>query len=452
MKDLLHGLLRRRDADASRELQLRQLSQSIRLEEQANPQLVRLTLLTVSLAILMFIVWSAQASINELARAPGEVVPEGLQRTVQHLERGIVAEILVREGQLVNQGELLLRLDGSAVRTDLARARSKELSLSVQAARLRAFIANLTPEFTSFAGADPEFVAEQQAIFESMLAARQEEREVIKSQIAQKRESIALLRSRQETTAANLALAADLFRRYDRLHRQGHFPRVKLIEAEQELNSLRGEAGELASEVRQAEVGLQEFEDRLASLDARHRDETYQQLNALEAELRQNRSLITEYQEQVDRLQLRAPIHGLVKGLSFNTIGAVVAPGQVLMEIIPLDEVLVVEVRISPKDIGHLSVGQPVQVRISSYDVGRYGSVAGVLESLSATTFVGEAGERFYRGRIRLDQNHVGDDSTENPILPGMTVVADIITGNKTILGYLLKPIQISLKTAFTER
>jgi membrane fusion protein, adhesin transport system len=452
MKELLQRLLRRRDSNTSRELQLRHLSQSIRLEEAANPQLVRATMLMISLAILTFVVWSAQASINELARAPGEVVPEGLQRTVQHLEGGMVAEILVREGQVVGAGELLLRLNGSAVRTDLTRARSKELSLSVQGARLRAYIAHRAPDFTGFAGADPQFVGEQQAVFESMLAAEQEEREVIKSQIGQKRESIALLHSRQKTGTANLALAADLYQRYDRLYRQGHFPRFKLIEAEQALNSLKGEVVEVASQVRQAEVALKEFEDRLTSLDARHRDDAYQQLNALEAELRQNRSLIAEYQERVDRLSVRAPIHGLVKGLTINTIGAVVAPGQVLMEIIPLDEVLVVEVRISPKDIGHLSVGQPVQVRVSSYDFGRYGSVAGVLESLSATTFVGERGERFYQGRVRLDQNHVGNDPTANPILPGMTVMADIVTGNKTILGYLLKPIQLSLKTAFTER
>jgi adhesin transport system membrane fusion protein len=451
MKGLVQRVLNR-DPGSSRELQLRHLSQSIRLEEAANPQLVRLTLLTVSLAIFLFIVWSAQASIDELTRAPGEVVPEGLQGTVQHLEGGIVAEIVVEEGQVVSQGEVLLRLDGSGVRTDLTRAHAKQLSLSMQAERLRAFIANTAPDFARFAGADPEFVAEQQAIFQSMLDARQEEREIIKSQIAQKQESIALLQTRQQTIAANLALAADLFQRYDRLYRQGHYPRFKLIEAEQKLNSLQGEAAEIASEGRQAQVALQEFEDRLASLDARHRDDAYQQRNALEAELRQNKEVTAELQDRVDRLQIRAPIHGIVKGLSVNTVGAVVAPGQVLMEIVPLDETLVVEVRILPKDIGHLSIGQPVQVRISSYDFGRYGSVAGVLESLSATTFVGEHGERFYRGRIRLAQSHVGEDAIENPILPGMTVMADIVTGNKTILEYLLKPIEASLKTAFTER
>ena len=122
------------------------------------------------------------------------------------------------------------------------------------------------------------------------------------------------------------------------------------------------------------------------------------------------------------------------------------------MEIVPLDRQLVVELRIPPKDIGHLKIGMPVQVKVSTYDFSRYGSISGALEFISPTTFIGERGERFYRGRVKLDQNYVGQDPNQNVIVPGMTVMTDIITGDKTVMAYLLKPIHNSIETALTER
>jgi HlyD family secretion protein/adhesin transport system membrane fusion protein len=435
-----------------REAQLRHLSQSARLEEQSNLRLIRLTLVIVSLAILAMLGWAAQARVSELARAPGEVVPEGSQRSVQHLEGGIVSAIAVREGQLVAQGERLLELDGSGLREDLSRARIKQQTLQVQAERLRAFIAGRAPDFAPFAAAPASYLAEQAASFRSMVAASREERRVVEAQIAQKEEALGQLGARKGTVALNLELVEDLHERYRGLFGRGYLTRSRLVESEQELNRLRGEAAEIDNQIRQAAVALQEFRSRLGSLAAGHRDEAWRQLDAIEAELRQNQEVIAKLDGQVGRLELRAPVRGLVKGLAVNTIGAVVAPGQVLLEIVPLDETLMVEIRIPPQHIGHLSLGQPVQVRVSSYDFGRYGAVQGTLASVSATTFTGPTGERFYRGRVRLAQHHVGSDPVANPILPGMTVMADIVTGDKTVLDYLLKPIERSLKTAFTER
>lgn len=432
--------------------QLRYLAQSTRLEEITNLRLIRVTLLTVSFAILVFIGWSAQATISEMSRAPGEVVPEGSQRTVQHLEGGSVTDILVRNGQIVDKGQTLIVLSGSGIDEDLGRARSKQLSLRIKAERLRAFIADREPDFATFDDASERYVDQQNQSFRSMVKARQNEKKIVSAQITQKNETVALLQARKETASQELKLVSDLHRRHAKLFRQGYLTRSKLIETERQLNSLLGESTELDNQIRQAKVTLFEFENRLSSLDANHRDDAHRQLDDLEAELRQNREIVIKLERRAARLQIPSPIRGIVKGLAINTVGAVVAPGQLIMEIVPLDEKLVVEVRIPPQHVGHLRLGQAVQVRVSSYDFGRYGSVSGELETISATTFVGERGERFYRGRVRLDKNFVGSDSTVNTILPGMTVMADIITGEKTILDYLLKPIQQSIKTAFTER
>ncbi len=435
-----------------RDVQLRYLAQSTRLEEVSNLRLVRLTLLTVSIAILVFIAWSAQAKISEMSRAPGEVVPEGSQRTVQHLEGGRVAEILIRNGQIVEQGAPLVVLDASGIQEDLKRARSKQLSLRVKAERLRAFIADREPDFSAFEDASDRYLQQQYQSFRSMLEARRNEKKIVSAQITQKNETVALLQARKQTVAQELELVSDLHKRHKKLFQQGYLARSKLIETERQLNSLLGELTELENQIRQAKVTLYEFENRLSSLDANHRDDAYRQLDDIDAELRQNREVVAKLRHRSNRLTVEAPVRGVVKGLTVNTVGAVLAPGQIITELVPLDEKLMVDVRIAPQDVGHLSLGQPVQVRVSSYDFGRYGSVSGRLESISATTFVGDRGERFYQGRVRLEQNHVGTDPQTNTILPGMTVMADIITGEKTILDYLLKPIRQSIKTAFTER
>jgi len=177
----------------------------------------------------------------------------------------------------------------------------------------------------------------------------------------------------------------------------------------------------------------------------------HEKLDQVIAQKSENIEVIKKLEEQVDRLQIRAPARGLVKGLTVNTVGAVIQPGEKMMEIVPLGKKLEVQVKISPKDIGHLKIGQPVQVKFSTFDFSRYGAVLGRLDQISATTFSGNDGERYYQGHVSLGKDHVGNDPG-NIIMPGMTVMADIITGDKTILQYLLKPIHRAMKTAFTER
>lgn len=179
--------------------------------------------------------------------------------------------------------------------------------------------------------------------------------------------------------------------------------------------------------------------------------EAKQGLNEAESELAQQREVLIRLQARVERLDVRVPATGLVKGLRINTIGEIVKPAEPLMEVVPTDEQLVVEARISPSDIGRVRVGQPVKVKVSSFDYGRYGAVSGTLESVSATTFEGPQQEKYYKGRVQLEHNYVGTEH-HLQIMPGMTVQAGIITGKKTILAYLLMPIQRALENGMSER
>lgn len=434
-----------------REKQNRYLSQAIQLEESVNPHIVRSTMAMTSAALLAFLVWAAFTNINEVARTPGEVVPDGYQQTVQHLEGGIVKTINVKEGQQVKTGDLLVALNDASIQEDMQRARSKDLSLRLQAERLRAFVENREPDFSIYSEAPPDLILDQVSFFKGMRLAREKEEALIHDQITQKKQAIHSLKTDLETAKQNLSIARDIYSRRSKLNQQGYASTVQLLENKKEVNELAGSVKRLENQILVAESEIVEAENKLSSLSARQRDESYEKLALVEADISQNREVIDKLQERIDRMSIRAPTDGFIKGISVNTIGAVVRPGDTLMEIVPQDKQLEVAVKISPKDIGHLKLGQKVQVKFSTYDFSRYGFVQGTLDYISATTFTVENDERYYQGRVLLNQDYVGGNP-DNIILPGMTVMADVITGEKTILQYLLKPIHISLRTAFTER
>jgi HlyD family secretion protein/adhesin transport system membrane fusion protein len=431
--------------------QLRHLSQSARLEEALSPKIVRATMGVISLSVLAFIVWASRTNVYEIARSPGEVVPYGFQQVVQHLEGGIVREILVQEGQLVEQGDVLLRLDPADVAGELEQARARRTTLQLQAERLRAFIEDREPDFSAFAADAPDLLQDQAASFESMLSAQREERLVIEDQIEQKRAALDLLDSEIATAQENLRIVSDLHGRRQELSAQGHVSEVRLLETAQQLNEIRGDVERLTAQRELSQRELSEFEARLRSLDARHRSTAHENLDAVEAELIQVREVVRRYEDRAGRLDVRAPVRGLVKGLAVNTIGGVIGPGDVVMEIVPLDRPLVVQLKIPPRHIGHLATGQTVRVNFSSFDPTRYGVTEGRLDFVSATTFVGDDGERYYQGRVTLPSGHIGSNPN-NLVMPGMTVMANIITGEKTILDYLLQPVRASMSTAFSER
>ena len=434
-----------------KEQQLRYLAQSIRLKEAASPHLVRATMTVVSLSVLGFIGWAAVANIHEIARTPGEVVPTGFQQVVQHLEGGLVREILVQEGDTVEKDQIVLKLDGAGVERDLARATEQGLTLSLQEERLRAFIEGRKPHFPAEVAGRADVLKDQESFFAGMASAREKERAVITQQIQQKKQSIGALSADLLTARQNFNITSDIYKKRQEMYAQGVMSQVKLLETEQNFNLLQGQIRNINSQIAMAKSAIAEYENRLSSLDADNLDEANQQLDGILASRAQNKELIEKLRARVARLEVRAPVRGIVKGLNVNTIGGIVQPGKILMEIIPTDQPLIVSIKIPPRYIGHLRTGQDVQVKCSSFDFSRYGSVKGTLDFISAATFSAENGERYFQGRVKLARNYVGEDP-HNTVMPGMTVMADIITGEKTVLDYLLKPIRNTLSTAFTER
>lgn len=449
----MHSFLDRtfKTLQRSRADQLRYLPQSVKMEEAVNPHIVRLTMTLISVAILTFILWSSFTEINEMARAEGEVVPQGFVQVVQHLDGGLVREILTGEGDLVEEGQVLVRIDDGGARQDLAEAQSLQNSLEMQSERLHAFVEDRKPDFSTF-GEGKGFVEKQQRIFSSMINARKKERHVIEDQIIQKREVLNTLKARQETLKKNIIIAEELMTMSEKFKIKGSVSQKDYLETRRALNDLQGDMAAAQADIAGAQSILAEYGNRLSSLEAKHQDEVYMQLDGIESEFKQNYEVISKLKSRAARLDIRAPVTGVVKGLKLNTIGGVVEPGITLMEIVPVDKTLVVEARILPSDIGHVKVGQNVRIKVRTFNFSRYGSLEGQLDFITATTFMDDQNKPYYRGRIALSQNFVGGLAGKNIILPGMTVEADIVTGKKTILAYLLKPIHLSLRSALSER
>ncbi len=434
--------------------QLRYLSQSALIEETSAPYAVRTTLFMISLVVISLIVWAGFTQVNEIAVTEGEVIPSKHVQAIQHLEGGIISEIKVVEGELVEKGQIILILDGTAAKRDLAALQARRIASRYKALRLKSFINNTPPNFAEIEGGDAnnELVKEQLSSFNSMMQAQEDEKDVITEQITQKQSALEGLEEKKKTLEENIKLVGEERGLKEQLYQKGHLSKFKFLEIQKEMNDIVGQLQETESAITQAKNAISEYKNRLDSLGSTSIDEAYKELTLVEGDQAQINESIKKLEEQVGRLEVKSPSYGYVKVLNIKTIGGVIESGRILAEIVPLEGNLIVETQIQPRDIGHIRTGLPVKVKIGSYDYARYGAINGELIYISATTFVKADGVRYYMGRVSLARNYVGTDPKKNLIVPGMTVQADIVTGKKSILAYLLKPIRNSVTTAFSER
>lgn len=235
------------------------------------------------------------------------------------------------------------------------------------------------------------------------------------------------------------------------LHEQKLQSKLLYLDIQRRVNEARGELSTLKHERDKTAESLAEATSRLTELNMRLKTEALSQMGDVTSELAEVQQSIVRLEDETARLDIKAPMGGIVKGLTVNSVGNVVRPGEPILEIVPTGKV-VAETRIDPRDIGHVEIGQPVKVKVSTFDFSRYGAVSGTLVDVSASTFVDEHGLPYYKATIWLDQQHVGSDPKQNILLPGMTLQADIDIGEKTLLEHILKPVYASIHSSFRER
>lgn len=433
--------------------QVRYLAQYAIVEEGGTSGVSRAVVIVVSVVLVAFIIWAAILRIEEVAVTFGTVVPSRSVQVVQHLEGGIVREILVEDRATVEAGQVLLRLDPVQALAEMEQAESRRTALTVRAERIRAFVGGRDPNFSGTADKFKGLAADQTDILRANTERWISQHDVFTEQVKLKREEIKAAQQQQRSVREQIKLLLQEEAIRENAFNEGVSSKVNFFAVQRQRAAMESELSRLQGQEQTARKALDELEKRATDLDANLRQDAFNDLGTVTAELSQVEESVARLEDRVKRLEIVAPVKGFVQNLKAKTVGAVVPAGGTVMEIVPIDDDLLVEAKISTRDVGHLHEGKKVVVKVASYDFVRYGSVNGVLTQISATTYVDEKDSSpYYKGRIKLDHPWVGGKKGENPILPGMTVQADIITGDKTLLQYLLKPIQVGLAQAFHER
>jgi len=428
------------------------VADSILLEETGMPWLVRSSILSATLIVFLFIGWSAVTRTAEVSVAPGWIKPSGSIQVIQHLEGGIVTEILVEEGDIVERGQTLVKLEPAAVGSDLARVTGRHQALTLQAERLRAFIEGREPDFGDVEPAYATLVEDQRQVLAGQIAARESTREVFLQQLSGQQSQLSGLKKRAETTRNHIALLQSELEARTRLAEKGLTSRFQLLRSQQEMNQAQGVLTQIASENEQITRAIAETRGRIDELDATTHADAQSELGRVSDELRDMQESIQKHGNRFQRLDIRASVRGIVQELNIHTVGGVVDPGETIVEIVPINDELVAEVRLSPRDIGHIAPGQAAKLKFATYDFARYGAVDGILKSVSATTLFDDDGQPYYKGIVQLNQAYLGDNPDRNPIAPGMTLSAEILTQDRSLLQYLLKPVYRGVNEGFRER
>ena len=441
------------------------LSKSVLLEESGNPAIVRMIILFSVLMLGALIVWSFQAPLDEVANAPGEIATIGKDKSVQHLgqvqqvqhiEGGIVSEIRVRNGQAVQKGEIVMILGSVEYRSQLKKKHEHLKVLNADRERLGRFAKLLfdrgAPDCGVGLGKGENSQHTQLMLFQQMTAAMDARYCVLLSQIEQRKADIAKQAVKEASLRSKIVLVKTLVAKRRKLQREGLVSEVKLLENKIQLVEAQGLYNEISRDRKRIEGEIKEIKGKTLEIVAEERKNAFSQLKEIEDEIAQVSEDISRLEGKIQRTKIRAPVGGIVDAIKNATLGGIVEPGKTMMEILPRDADMVAEVRISQRDIGHVSVGDKALLRFDTYDFGRYGGVDGELVDISATTFFDDQGSPYYKGLVSMERKYIGRDAVRNPVLPGMTVQADIRTGKKTVMEYLLKPLYASARQAMQER
>ncbi|MCZ8374113.1 MAG: HlyD family type I secretion periplasmic adaptor subunit [Beijerinckiaceae bacterium] len=419
-----------------------------------TPRTYTLLVQVTAALILAAAIWASLAVLDEVTRGEGRVIPSRQVQVVQPLEGGLVENIHVTEGAIVQKGDVLMRIDDTTFSAQLGEIRERRLALAGRVARLAAESTgqgqiDFPPALLREAGRATEA---ERLVFEARQRKLIQDIEVIVQQVGQRRAELGELQAQER----RLAQAVDLLSKETaitrRLFQQRVVPEIEMLRLDRQAAELQGQLDVVKASLAKAEVAILEAQARRDSVTSTFRAASEEELAKVQADLAVVEETIRAAQDRVRRTDLRAPVHGIVNKISVTTIGAVVQPGQAVMDIVPMEDNLLVEANIRPADIAFIRPGQDAIVKITAYDPTVYGSLQGKVERISANTITNEQREVAYRVMIRTARSHLGPDAAQLPIIPGMVGSVEILTGRKSVLDYVLRPIRKVFSEALRER
>jgi adhesin transport system membrane fusion protein len=402
--------------------------------------------------LAIFLIWATFAKLDEVSTAPGEVVPEGKVKVIQHLEGGVVRDIDVHEGDLVKEGQKLMELDlpVSAVNKDELQVRIDGTILAL--ARMKAEVAGTVPVFPAAEAArHPDLVDAERRNYLARQQSLAATISVLNQQRLQRSLEVQELLSKQHAAEGSLALLKEKQAMSDNLLRDGLTSKMDNVELKAQLQDLTGLVETLKSTVPKAQAALQEATEKIDEEKLKFSRSSQADISDAELTLDRTRQLMTQASDQQRRATITSPTDGIVKNMRDTTLGGVVRPGEPIMEIVPVHDRLDIEAKLSPTDRGYVEVGQKAEVKITAYDYTRYGGLEGKVILVAPDTTIGQDNQPYYRVLIETNKSALGEHN-EYPIAPGMVAQVDIHTGRRSVLRYLVTPMLKLRAEAFQER
>jgi adhesin transport system membrane fusion protein len=420
---------------------------------EQTPKGARVLLWAIFAFVIIAIVWANWATLDEISRGEGEIIPSLQLQRVQNLEGGVVSEILVREGDIVEKGQLLLRIDDTRYASTFKESYVRQLELIAKAARLRSEAEQTEfVEPSNFPEQYRSLIEQEKTLF---LARKQElsnNKAILEQQITQRRQELREAQAKRTQLQRSYNLLNKELRITQPLVGEGVISEVEFLRLQRQVNDLAGELDGIRLSIPRIESSITETERKLSEAELQFVSLARQELNEASSEAARIKESLEGMQDRITRSEVRAPVKGTIKQLLVNTVEGVVQPGDDIITIVPWEDELLVEAKILPSDIARVRVGQPAVVKVSAYDFSIYGGVDATVVFVSPSTILDEEQQPHYIVRLKTQSPFIERDGQELPLMTGMTVAVDIITGEKTVMDYLLKPILKAKQNAMTER
>lgn len=420
---------------------------------QGAPRTAHWILWGTALFFVVALIWASLASLDEIATGAGKVIPTSHIQIVQNLEGGILSEILVREGEVVKKGQILVQMDATRFSSSFGENQAKYDALLTKIARLSAEANNT--EFNApkeLEQKNQKLIEEERALYSSRQRELQANLSVLRQQSEQRVQDLAEKRARLVQLQQSHGLVAREVAMTRPLVQQGVMSEVELLRLERQQSDLKGELEATRISIPRLEAALMEARNKVEGFIIKFRSDAMSELSAARAEISAIGATSSALEDRLTRTTVRSPMTGTVKRIKVTTIGGIIQPGMDLMEIVPLEDNLLIEARVKPSDIAFLRPGLDGVVKLSAYDFSIYGGVPAKLEFISADSITNDEGETFYIIRARTKTNYLVQGDKRLPIIPGMLATVDIRTGKKTVLAYLLKPVFKAKDEALRER
>ena len=418
------------------------------------PTASRKILYMIAITFLWLLIWASQAEIDEITRGSGKIIPSGKNQIVQNLEGGIIEEILVRLGDEVKKNQVLLKIDNKNFVSSYGESKLRLNEL--QAKYLRLYAEANDQEFDYDEVRDVNMtksVMFEKSLFDTNRARLNEQIGIFKEQVKQRENELIELQNKISQTKSSYDLMLKEKQITEPLFKKGLVSEVEFLQLKRNLNSLKGDLDAASLSVPRVKSTIKEAENKISEAKLAFQNNAKKELNEVSAEIARISENQISLSDRVERTVVRSPVDGIVSKLMVNTVSGVIKPGMDIAEIVPIEDKLIAEVKVRPADVAFLRPGLKAVVKLTAYDFSIYGGLEGEVTQISADTETNEkTGESYYFVRIQTDKNYLGSEERPLRIKVGMVASADIITGKKTVLDYLLKPILKAKQNALRER